>query len=121
MSFTLVWEDRGAYKKFSDFVSFSEYARSQELVLADPRTDDLRYVINDLLDVKSYSVTTDEAEYAAVFNRGASSSNPRLRIAFVTKDAKVVMLVKLVSVLSSYPVKTFSTVEDARVWVSADT
>ena len=86
MSFTLTWEDRGVYKKFTGFASFQEYARSQEMVLGSPLTDDLRYVINDLLEVEGYSVTQDEAEYAAAITRGASRSNPHLRIAFVTNQ-----------------------------------
>lgn len=120
MSFTLDWEDHGVYKKFSGVVSFSEYARSQELVLGSPQTDDLDYVINDFLDIQSYSVTTDEAEYAAAFTRGASQSNSRLRVAYVTQDIKIIMLIKLVSVLSSYPLRTFPTLENARAWVSAN-
>ncbi len=118
MPFTLTWKDHGVYKKFTGFVSFQEYARSQEMVLGDPRTDDLRYVINDLLDVEGYSVTLHEAEYAAAFNRGASLSNPRLRIAYVTRDIKAITLLKLVSVLSSFPIKTFATIEEARAWAA---
>lgn len=120
MSFTLDWEDHGVYKKFSGVVSFSEYARSQELVFGSPRTDDLHYVINDFLDIQDYAVTTDEAEYAAAITRGASQSNARLRVAYVTQDVKLIMLIERVSVLSFYPLKTFSSLENARAWISAN-
>ena len=119
MPFTLSWEGEGVYKHFTGHVSYSEYARSQELVLSDRRTDSIRYVINDLLDVVSYGITTDEAEYLAAFNHGSSISNPNMRIAYVTIDAKIKMLAKLVSAISSYELKTFSTLEAAREWCLA--
>ena len=50
------------------------------------RIDECRYVINNLLDVEHYSITRDQAEYLAAYNRGSSFSNPHLRIAYVTTD-----------------------------------
>lgn len=47
MPFELTWEGRGVYKRFSGRVTYEEYARSQEMVLGDARTDDLHYIIND--------------------------------------------------------------------------
>ena len=120
MPYELTWEERGVYKRLWGFISFPEYARSQELVLSDPRADDIRYVINDLLEVEGYTVTTKEAEYLAAFNRGSSLSNPRIRIAYVTKDAKVIFLLKAASVFSSYTVKDFPTLQDARAWVAKE-
>lgn len=116
MPFSLSWETKGVYKHFTGHVSYQEYARSQEMVLADHRTDGISYVINDLLDMASYAITGDEAEYLAAFNRGASLSNPRIRIAYVTTDMKIKMLIKLVAVISSYEIKTFSTLAAARQW-----
>jgi hypothetical protein len=69
MSYELTWEDRSVYKHFKGFVSYQEYAKSQEVVLSDPRIDDCRYVINDLLNIKDYSLTTEQAEYLAAYNR----------------------------------------------------
>jgi hypothetical protein len=97
-------------------LSFQEYAKSQELVLGDARTDDLHYVINDFLSVEGYSITTDQVEYLAVFNRGASKSNPHLRIAYVTTDPKIIAAIKMANALSSFTLKTFPTVADARAW-----
>ncbi|MER2512779.1 MAG: hypothetical protein ABTQ25_10285 [Nitrosomonas ureae] len=119
MTYTMSWENRGVYKHFTGHVSYPEYSRSQEMVLADHRTDSIRYVINDFLEVQSYSVTSDQAEYLAAFNRGASISNPRLRIAYVTTDAKIKMLIKLVSIISSFELITFSTLAAAREWSSS--
>ena len=121
MPYELTWEDRGVYKHFTGSVSYQEYAKSQEVVLSDPRIDDCRYVINDLLNIKDYSLTTEQAEYLAAYNKGASFSNPRLRIAYITRDLRIIFLLKLVSTLSSFKIKAFPTVEEAREWASGKT
>lgn len=71
---------------------------------------------DDLLDVEGYTVTTEEAEYLAAFNRGSSFSNPRIRIAYVTRDPKLIWLMRAAAVFSSYSVKDFPTPEAAREW-----
>lgn len=118
MPYEMTWEPRGVYKRFHGVVPFQEYMRSQERVLADPRADDIRYVINDLIEVDSYSVTDDQAEYAAAITRGASISNPRLQIAYVTTDSRVLMLIKAASIISSYALHAFPTRVEARKWAA---
>jgi hypothetical protein len=119
MPYSMSWEEKGVYKQFTGHVSYQEFARSQELVLSDYRSDDIRYVINDFLEIEGYSITTDQAEYLAVFNRGSSFSNPRIRVACVTTDVKIIVLIRLVSVLSSYELKTFPTLAAARDWCAS--
>lgn len=116
MPYEMTWEPRGIYKRFTGFISFQEYARSQEQVLSDPQIDDMDYVINDLLAIQGYSLTEEQAEYLAAFNRGSSYSNPRLRVAYVTTDTRALLLIKLVSSLSSFKIKSFPTLEQARIW-----
>lgn len=116
MAHKIVWEPKGVYKHFSGHVSFEEFARTQEQILADPRTDDIRYIINDFLDVESYSVVPDQVEYSAALNRGTSFSNPRIRIAVVTLRPGVRLLVKAAATISSLPLKDFSTLQQARAW-----
>lgn len=120
MSHEITWEARGVYKRFTGFVSYEEYARTQEEVLSDPRVDSIRYVINDLLEVEGYSVTRDQVEYLAAFNRGTSFSNPRIRIAYVVKTPAARLLVKAGSMISSLTLKDFSTLEAARDWVAEE-
>ena len=114
MPFTITWEDGGVYKLFTGVVSFQEYSRSQELVLGDVRTDSLHYVINDFLAVEGYSLTTDQVKYVAAVNLGASITNPHLQIAYVTKDLRVIAMLRLAAVFSSFKLRNFSTLEEAR-------
>jgi len=119
MAHEITWEERGVHKRFSGFVSFDEFACTQEEVLADPRVDNLRYIINDFLAVEAYSATREQAEYSAAINRGTSFSNPRIRVACVTTDISIKLLVKAASLVSSLELKTFTTVEAARAWAGA--
>lgn len=119
MPHTMNWEDHGVYKRFDGFVSYREYAHSQEEVLSNPRCDDIRFVINDLLAVEGYSLTREQAEYLAVFNRGSSLSNPKLRIAYVTTDTSIKLLIKLLSSLSALELGVFPTLDAAREWADA--
>jgi hypothetical protein len=116
MPYVLTWEGRGFYKRFTGKVAFREFARSQEQVLSDPHTDEAWYVINDLLAIEDYAIMQDEAEYSAAFNRGTSFSNPRLRIAFVTTDLKLIMLIRFAAPFSSLEMRTFPSVDEARAW-----
>ena len=68
MPYEMTWEPRGVYKRFHGVVPFQEYMRSQERVLADPRADDIRYVINDLIhdpDTQAliFDIVKNQAEY----------------------------------------------------------
>ncbi len=119
MPHEIIWEPKGVYKRFSGFLSYEEYARTQEEILADPRVDGIRYIINDLLAVEGYSVSRDQAEYLAAFNRGTSFSNSRIRIAYATTNAAARLLIKAAAVVSSLTVKDFSTLEAARAWAEA--
>ena len=118
MTCEITWEERGVYKRFSGRVSYSEYRRSQEQVLADPRTDSLRYIINDASALEGFAGTAEDAEEAAAFNYGSSLSNPLIRIAFVTRDLRLIAMIKVASVISSYPIRVFPTLAEARAWAS---
>lgn len=116
MPYTMTWEPKGVLKRFTGVCSWQEYAHSQEAVLGDARLDDINYIINDLLAVESYSITPDEAEYSAAITRGSSMSNPKVRIAYITHDSRIAMLVMTVSVFTPYKLKVFPTLEAARQW-----
>jgi hypothetical protein len=116
MPHEIIWEPKGVYKRFSGHVSAAEFLNSQEEVLADPRIDSARYVINDFLGVTSYVATKDDAEYSAAYNRGANFSNPRLRVACITTSPGIRVLVAAAALVSTLKLKAFSSQEEARRW-----
>lgn len=117
MPYTIEWEFKGVYKRFFGVCSWEEYVRSSEEVLGNIRFDEIHYAINDLRDVESYSaISSDQADYSAAITRGASMSNPWLKIAFVTADRRIRMLVRAARVITPYEVEIFSSVAEARSW-----
>lgn len=116
MSYALTWEKSGVYKKFRGQISFQEYAKSQAQVLSDPRADEIRYILNDLLEMTGYTVTREEAEESAAFNRASALSNPHVRVAYVTTDVKLRLLLKLAGVFSAYEIRAFNSLDEARRW-----
>lgn len=116
MPYSLDWEPKGVYKRFFGQVSFAEYSRSVSEALGDARTDSLRYIINDLTAVEGYSVTAWEAEEVSALSIGASKSNPRLRLAFVTRNPALRALISAALVVSRFEAKTFTSLDEARAW-----
>jgi hypothetical protein len=119
MSFNIVWEPHGIYKKFWGFVSASELIQSVETFHNDPRFDDFLYTINDFLSVEGFDVSQRTVEDVAVLNLGAQSFHSKGLVALVTNDERIMALARYFSSpdLRSYPTEIFATVAEARVWI----
>src|ERR1700759_4304914 len=86
MPYSNVWESRGVCTRFSGVVSTDEYVRSAEEICADPRFDDLRFVIKDLLSIDGHSIDRDAVEPVAAIRYGARYSNPNIYLIVLTTD-----------------------------------
>lgn len=120
MAFEIVWEIRGAYKRFRGHVTDEELLQSSILVEGDSRFDSLRYVINDFLAVESYSVSEAKVRIVSAIDAAAALSNPHIRIAIVATDQQIHALAELyvASPLNAYPTQIFGDIEDARAWLA---
>ncbi|HEX8986882.1 MAG TPA: hypothetical protein VF816_02895 [Rhodocyclaceae bacterium] len=119
MPFEVHWEPpRGAYKKFTGHLDDEQLVRSVTALHGDPRFDDLRYVINDFLEVLSYSITDDTIMYIAALDGAAARSNPGIRVALVISEAheKALAARYAASPLNGYPTRIFNDVQEARAW-----
>lgn len=119
MSYRLDWEKRGVIKHFFDDVTARDMVDSVIEVESDSRFDELRYVINDFLDITGCSAGVPEIEEVSVMDRGAAATNHRIRIAVVTTHPTVIELATLYanSPINAYPTKIFATREEARAWL----
>jgi hypothetical protein len=119
MAFEIVWEPRGAYKKFYGHVNDAELMQSVMDPHGDARFDDIRYVINDCLSVASFAIAEDTVLHISAIDHAAARSNPNIKIAIVATDPKVLALAKLYisSPWAAYPTQTFATLAEARAWV----
>ena len=120
MSFELTWEPCGVYRRYWGDVSMAERRRSLELICADPRFDDLHYVITSYLDVDSCDISPAANKEIAALHIGPSRTNPRIRIAAVVTDARIIQSIEhfIGLEMTSLPYCIFPSVAAAREWVS---
>lgn len=88
---------------------------------SDPRFDDLRFVINDFLDVQNISISSDDVEYISAVDRAAAVTNSNIRIAVVANRPEIIALADQYanSPMNAYPTRVFATLAEARAWLGA--
>src|ERR1700761_9422575 len=89
MPYSNVWEPRGVCTRFSGTVSAAEYVRSAEEICADPRFDDLRFVIKDLLAIDGHSIDRAAVDPIAAIRYGARYTNPNIYLILLTADPRL--------------------------------
>ena len=125
MTCETIWENKGVLKRLSGHVSADEFVHSVEAIQADPRFDDIRYVINDFSQVSSHELDEDLLQELAAIQYGAQASNPQVRAVYVGLKSDPVLAQLLQSVLigsqrSVYRVALFETLPQARDWLQGE-
>ncbi len=122
MATKVVWiGQNGIYRKFYDTLTVEDVMQENLLVLGDPRSDDLRYLIADFTAVTDSSITTKDAGDISLFDKPAAFSIKQLKIAFVVSgeaQQALVRLYELNAVDSNWEFEIFETIEAAREWVA---
>ena len=122
MAWSNVWEPRGVCTQFSGFVTADEYVRSAEDICADPRFDELRFVIKDLLAIAGHSVDPAACDPIAAIRYGARFTNPNVYLVLLTTDERLVPFAhpKTDSFLHGlYESHAFASDAAARRWLAA--
>ncbi len=119
MAYELLWHTGGVTKRFFDMVTTDDMLLSVYETEADARFENLRYVINDFIDITGCDFETPVAERIAMQDRGAAFANPNIRIAVVTRHPQVIEAAEAYSAspLNVYPTRIFSTMAEARHWL----
>lgn len=119
MPYRIDWEPQGVYKKVWGFVTADEYLASMQEIHGDPRFDEMSYSINDFLEVVGFDVGQNTIVDMAAASLGARYSNPKIRVALVTRDERIEALGRLFASkdLNSFPTRVFATLEKAREWI----
>ena len=122
MPYANVWEPRGVCTQFSGFVTAEEYVRSAEDICADPRFDELRFVIKDLLAIAGHSIDPEAVEPIAAIRYGARYTNPNIYLILLTADPRLAPLVQPDSksfLRGLYDTCAFADEAAARRWLAA--
>ena len=121
----IIWEHKGVLKHLSGHVSADEFVHSVETIQADPRFDDIRYVINDFSQVTSHELDADLLQELAAIQYGAQASNPQVRVVYVglKNDPELARLLQSILVgakRSVYRVALFDSLPQTRDWLQGE-
>jgi hypothetical protein len=122
MAWSNVWEPRGVCTQFSGFVTADEYVRSAEDICADPRFDELRFVIKDLLHIDGHSIDREAHDPIAAIRYGARFTNPNIHLVLLTTDPRLVPFAhpeRSSHLHGLYESHAFASEDAARRWLAA--
>ncbi len=118
MPYQIIREKQGTYKRFWGVVTAEEFLASVAKFHSDPEFESIRYTINDFTDCESFYMPSGNILDVAAINLGATRINQKVKIAAVTVDETIIRMADEFAELSqSYPIRIFSTLDDARAWV----
>jgi hypothetical protein len=109
-----------AVKHFSGEVTFGDIINSEREISGSVNFSSLRYVISDYSDAHFVTLTELERQEIRAMRIGGFYTNPRIKYAFVTTDAKVrAAIEESVAVGDTlHPTRVFASFEEAMLWVS---
>lgn len=121
MSYAISWEANGAVKRFFGNVTGDDMIQAVVEIEAGGRFDDMRYVINDLLDATGFSCSSQDVDEIAAVDMAAARTNKDIRIAVVATQPGIIELARQYadSPMNVYPARIFATLADARSWLDA--
>lgn len=120
MKIEMIWEKGWLLKRMSGALSEEEFLLSSQQVLADPRFDDIRFVINDFLQVTGNGFSRGMLPYLAAIQYGSKETQSRCRVIFVSRDESIMALIKdalATRDLDHFEVGTAPSVEAAIDWI----
>ena len=123
MSYTNTWETGGLYRKFTDTISGDEILKSNFELHTDPKFQEIKYIINDFMEVTGHSIQASQTKVYAVTDDMISKTKGKLKIALVVTQDPLIALAnsyreEMIGKL--FECEIFHTIEDAREWVSTE-
>lgn len=114
-----ILEEHGFLTRWSGTITTAELIQMQEQSHAAPRFDSIHYSIHDFSQCDAFIYDQSGVEYMAAIDAAASKSNAEIKIAIVAANTAIAEAVNgyLNAGLSPYPLRLFSTVDEARAWV----
>lgn len=102
MPFDLAWETRGLVIRYSGSLTASDVVACNERIAADPRFDDLRFVLVDARSVQALTATSAEIELIDAFLRGPAMTNAAISVVFVATAPSVLAALGTYNAISDH-------------------
>lgn len=120
MSYQISWEKKGAHIGLFDQVDSACINTVYAELNNDPRFEDIRYIIFNMLEMNSPEYTVSDVERLAHMDRAGAITNPNIRIAIIcTNEGGLAISSFYQSEMGDSPwrAEIFSCLEDAREWL----
>jgi hypothetical protein len=120
MSYIINWEEKGVYCKFSKIVSGKELTNCNMAIYGDPRFDNIRYQIFDMVDVTEFKIDVIDVRIVASCDHAAAKTNPRVKCALVATDKIALALSRVYQdeiSESPWEGRSFTNIKNAREWL----
>jgi hypothetical protein len=125
MPYLTTWRPDGIIWTYSGTLTGDELLDSNFEIFGDARFDDIRYQIVDLSAVEEIKVTEKDMRRIAHLDMAAARSNPRVKVAVVStaKDGQFLSHAykQFTKGKSPWITHLFSTLEEAKKWLNAET
>ena len=118
MPYTLIWEPRGVYKKFSGLVTGAELLRSVSEVANSFAFDEALYEVSDYLGADGTDFSQDALNEVRAMRIGSFQRNRRIKVAIVTLDTDIQQRIysTIAARMTLHQTKVFSTLAQANEW-----
>lgn len=120
MPYINTWEETGVIKKYRGLITGSELLQSVIDIEKDARFNDIRYVLNDFLELDELILTEREVAEIAAIDKAAAITNPGIHIAIVVNGDEHRAWASMYQDMakdSPYVIKIFDNLEDAHAWL----
>lgn len=123
MPYETIWEQKGAYQRFSGQLTRKDKGHANNTIMGNPRFDGMAYWIIDSLAIEEYLPEMEDAVLAAGYDLGAEYSNDNVLMVFVAthtdhRDNILHYMKFLKDSGSAWKARLFDNLESAREWVS---
>lgn len=123
MPVNFTWEDKGLYWDFYGTLDGKLLMASNGQAVADPRFEEIKYIIWDSSNVNHVDMNNNDAELNAFFMGSVERYNPGIKLAFVTPDQQIRSIAEYYIDFSrtqgvGWEQRIFSNLQDARAWVN---
>lgn len=121
MPYKTTWEHDGAFTNWWGLCSSTEVVEFLQKFQANANFDHARYSLHDFSECENFKCDHDEMNFVAALDAAGSLTNFKIKVGVVTDRVDVIHAVNAYkqTKLSPYTVQIFSTVADARKWLSA--
>lgn len=127
MGYEISWESKGVTKRLFGRVTDNDLIKATSIIQADPRIDDLDFVIIDFLDCVSHSVSDPALIEIAALEKAAAENSMRYaraktRVAIIAMDRKIIGLAMQYAnfEMNTMTFGIFSNRSDARAWLGVE-